>query len=126
MVSITGEQQEVRDEALRLGVIEAEMEELEADFAAVCQAGLRQDLELAAAEQAELDRVATNQFPKRLAANRRRIDPRGIRRITGPAGRFCASCSAKFMSHALRVRPAAAAFAPSSAACRSGKSMVTV
>ncbi len=62
MVSITGEQQKVMDEALRLGVIRAEKEALEAGFAALRQQVKEKNLEVAAAEQAELDRIAANQF----------------------------------------------------------------
>jgi len=62
MVSITGEQQKVMDEALRLGVIGVEREALEAGFAALRERVKQKNLELAAAEQAELDRIAANQF----------------------------------------------------------------
>ncbi len=62
MVSITEEQWKVMDKALRLGVIGAEKEALETGFTALREQVKEKNLELAAAEQAELDRIAANQF----------------------------------------------------------------
>lgn len=61
-VTITGEQQKVMDGGIRLGIIKGEREALETGFSALREHVKEKNVQLAAAEKAELGRIAANQF----------------------------------------------------------------